>query len=250
MYVQRNGLANTRLKYAMKFNSFVRKSSTDVNEPRRITFRMITPKITSIWFSHELCFGRYTNRIRWLDSDKNACRLATDFSTPRTPFLPSAVVDFTRLGHQLHQALRAMDVQVIHHEHPRTLRVGGHRLLDVAGEVGLRPRRTDRRPEQFPGRHHEVADQAQRPVPLVLELDPFGTSPRSSALLGAIRSSACMPVISSTQTVWVRSVRSRSGAARYVSQTALTCSSNRAGSFSVVLSQYRLLCGCKAASRR
>src|SRR3954463_7991639 len=45
VYVQRNGLANTRLKYAMKFNSFVRKSSTDVNEPRRITFRMITPKI-------------------------------------------------------------------------------------------------------------------------------------------------------------------------------------------------------------
>ena len=39
MYVQRNGLANTRLKYAMKFNSFVRKSSTEVNEPRRITFR-------------------------------------------------------------------------------------------------------------------------------------------------------------------------------------------------------------------
>src|SRR3982750_567308 len=91
VYVQRNGLAKTRLKYAMKFNSFARKSSTDVNEPRRITFRMITPKITSIWFSHELCFGRYTNRIRWLGSDKNACRLATDFSTPRTPFLPRAV---------------------------------------------------------------------------------------------------------------------------------------------------------------
>src|SRR3982750_2880748 len=88
VYVQRNGLANTRLKYAMKFNSFARKSSTDGNEPRRITFRMITPKTTSIWFSHELCLGRYTNRIRWLDADKNACRPATDFSTPRTPFLP------------------------------------------------------------------------------------------------------------------------------------------------------------------
>ena len=64
MYVHRNGLANTRLKYVMKSNSFVRKSDTEGNEPRRITFRMITPKITSIWFSHELCFGRYTNRIR------------------------------------------------------------------------------------------------------------------------------------------------------------------------------------------
>ena len=48
----------------MKFNNLSRKSFTDVNEPRRITFRMIIPKIVSIWFSHELCFGRYTNRIR------------------------------------------------------------------------------------------------------------------------------------------------------------------------------------------
>src|SRR3954452_6423599 len=107
VYVQRNGLANTRLKYAIKFNSFVHKSSTDVHEPRRITFRMITPKITSIWFSHELCFGRYTNRIRWLDSDKNACRLATDFSTPRTPFWPrsastahASATCFTKLSEQ------------------------------------------------------------------------------------------------------------------------------------------------------
>src|SRR3954449_10450469 len=91
----------------MKSNSFVRKSATEVNEPRRITFRMITPKITSIWFSHELCLGRYTNRIRWLDSDKNACRLATDFRTPRLPFLPTSfetshasATSFTRLSEQ------------------------------------------------------------------------------------------------------------------------------------------------------
>src|SRR3954463_708603 len=91
----------------MKFTNLSRRSATEVNEPRRITFRMITPKITSIWFSHELCFGRYTNRIRWLDSDKNACRLATDFSTPRTPFLPSPVgtshasaTSFTKLSEQ------------------------------------------------------------------------------------------------------------------------------------------------------
>ena len=78
-----------------------------MNEPRRITFRMITPKTTSIWFSHELCFGRYTNRIRWLGRDKNACRLAIDFNTPRTPFWPRAVgtshdsaTSFTRLSEQ------------------------------------------------------------------------------------------------------------------------------------------------------
>ena len=73
----------------MKFNSLLRKSATDVNDPRRITFRMITPKTVSIWFSHELCFGVYTNRIRWPSSDRNACRLATVLSTPRTFFFPN-----------------------------------------------------------------------------------------------------------------------------------------------------------------
>src|SRR4051812_36342979 len=72
-------------------NSFARRSAIEVNEPRRITSRMITPKTTSIRFSHELGFGGYTNRIRWLDSDKDACRLATDLSTPRLPFLPRSV---------------------------------------------------------------------------------------------------------------------------------------------------------------
>src|SRR5262249_31074575 len=73
----------------MKFDSLLCRSSTDVNEPRRITFLMITPKTDSIWFSHELCFGVYTNRIRWLFSDRNACRLATDLRIPRTVFLPN-----------------------------------------------------------------------------------------------------------------------------------------------------------------
>jgi hypothetical protein len=53
VYVQRNGLANTRLKCSMKFTSLLRRSATEGNDPRRITFRMITPNTTSIWFSHE-----------------------------------------------------------------------------------------------------------------------------------------------------------------------------------------------------
>src|SRR3954464_1958486 len=91
----------------MKFNNFVRQSSTQGKDPPRITFRMITPNTTSIWFSHEVCFGKYTNRIRWLDSDKNACRLATDFSNPRTPLPPRPVgtshasaTSFTKLSEQ------------------------------------------------------------------------------------------------------------------------------------------------------
>src|SRR4051794_17698407 len=91
----------------MKFNSLLRRSDTDVNDPRRITFRLITPKIVSIWFNHELCFGVYTNRIRWPGSDKNAWRVATDFNTPRPPFFPSVAVTslavatrFTKLSEQ------------------------------------------------------------------------------------------------------------------------------------------------------
>jgi len=38
VYVQWNGLANIRLKYSMKFNGLLRKSATEVNEPRQITF--------------------------------------------------------------------------------------------------------------------------------------------------------------------------------------------------------------------
>src|SRR5437868_11701064 len=91
----------------MKFISLLFKSATEGNDPRRITFRMIIPKITSIWFSHELCLGVYTNRMRWLRSDKNVCRLATDFSTPRDPFFPNPcsiphalATDFTKVSEQ------------------------------------------------------------------------------------------------------------------------------------------------------
>ncbi len=104
-----------------------------------------------------------------------------------------------------------MDVQVIRYEHPRRTRVSGHRLLDVAGEVGLGTRRADRGSDQLPGRHLEVADQGQRPVPLVLELDPRGF-PAIISLVAAVRSNAWMPVISSTQTVWVFWVCSNTGA--------------------------------------
>ena len=77
-----------------------------------------------------------------------------------------------------------MNVQVIHHKHPRTVAVGGHRLLDVPDEVLLGPCRTERRSDQLPGRHLEVADQAQSPVPSVLELDQLAL-PRDHRLAGS-----------------------------------------------------------------
>src|SRR5665811_560185 len=65
VYVHLNGLANTWLKYSMNATNLSRRSSTEVKLPRRITLRDTMPKITSIWFSHELCLGRYWKRIRW-----------------------------------------------------------------------------------------------------------------------------------------------------------------------------------------
>ncbi len=45
--------------------------------------------------------------------------------------------------------------------------------FDMPGEVLLRPRRLDRRRDHLSGHHVEVADQALRPVTLVLELATF-----------------------------------------------------------------------------
>ena len=109
-------------------------SATEVNEPRRISFRIIIPKIVSIWFSHELCLGVYTNRIRWLFSDQERLPARYRFQHPTHSLLPQRLLDPARLGDHFHQSLRAMDVPIIHHENPRGRRVGGHRLLDVAAK--------------------------------------------------------------------------------------------------------------------
>src|SRR5512135_3832639 len=90
-------------------------------------------------------------------------RLAARHRSQHTtyPLLAQRRGDLTGLGHHPHQGLRTMAVQVIRYEHPRRTRVNGHRLLDVAGEVGLGTRRADRGSDQLPGRHLEVADQGQ-----------------------------------------------------------------------------------------
>src|SRR3954469_4498359 len=68
---------------------FSRRSATDRKSPRRNTRRANTLNQISTWFSHDVCFGTYTNRTRCDASVRNAFRVATDFSTPLFPFLPS-----------------------------------------------------------------------------------------------------------------------------------------------------------------
>src|SRR5271165_5946323 len=229
----------------MKFISFLRKSATEVNDPRRITFRVIIPKITSIWFSHELCLGVYTNRIRWLRSDKNACRLATDFSTPRTPFFPNgcsiphALATFrTNVSEQWMFKLSTTKI----HEADGAVATVCSMWLAKSASVRVGP---------IVGAINSPVVTWKLPIRVNVPCRSYSNSIRAGfpaiiSLVGAVRSNAGMPVISSTQTVWVFWVRSNAGAARYVAQTVSTCF----GSFSVVLSQYRLLWGCRAAARR
>jgi hypothetical protein len=72
----------------MNAKIFSRSSASDVKFPRLMTRRTRMLNQIAIWFSHDVCFGTYTNRTRWLRSFGNAFRVATDLSTPRFPFLP------------------------------------------------------------------------------------------------------------------------------------------------------------------
>src|SRR5665811_21970 len=87
--------------------------------------------------------------------------------------LAEVFLDATRLRHQLHQPFGLMGVQVIDHEHVSRFGVRRDRLFDVRDEVFLRARRPQRRADDLPGDHMEVADQRQRPVAFVLELPAF-----------------------------------------------------------------------------
>src|SRR5271169_4086125 len=112
----------------MKRVSLSFRSSVDVKLPRRTTLRMMTPNTISTWFSHDVCLGKYTKRTRCSLFDRNSCRVACDCSTPALPFFSQILLERARLRDPLHQALRGVDVQVVHHKHPRRLRVRAYRL--------------------------------------------------------------------------------------------------------------------------
>src|SRR6516162_1704514 len=112
------------------------KSATEVKFPRRTTLRITMPKTISIWFSHDVCFGKYTKRTRWPRSCRKVRRLSCEISTPRLPFFPQILLDPASRGDPPHQPLRGVDVQVVHHEHPRRGGVRRYRLGHVSHEVG------------------------------------------------------------------------------------------------------------------
>src|SRR5262249_56950918 len=119
----------------MNRSSFSWRSLTEVKLPRRTTLRMILPKTISIWFSHDVCFGKNTKRMRWLRVCRNARRLSCERSTPRLPFFPQILLEVAGRCHIPHQARRGVDVQVVDYEHPRGFRVRDHALARVPHQV-------------------------------------------------------------------------------------------------------------------
>ena len=69
-----------------------------------------------------------------------------------------------------------MDIQVIHHEDPRGLGIGGDGVLDVSGEVRLSAPVTDGRREHVASGHLKVADQALGTVTFVVLFAPLDES--------------------------------------------------------------------------
>src|SRR5271157_5400854 len=99
-----------------------------------------------------------TNAVVRVRQELSAARLRLQH--PAHTLLPQVRLDPASLGHQPNQALRAVDVQIVHHEHPVGLRIQGHRLLDMADEISFCARWTDSRGDQLSCRHIEIPDEA------------------------------------------------------------------------------------------
>src|ERR1700712_4500543 len=111
---------------------FSLRSATDRKFPRRNTRRANTLNQISTWFSHDVCFGTYTNRTRCDSSVREALRAPTNFSTPLFPFLPHRRgLNPAPALRPPPQRLRGVRRQVFRLEDQPRLRVRRHRPLDV-----------------------------------------------------------------------------------------------------------------------
>jgi hypothetical protein len=76
----------------------------------------------------------------------------------------------TLLGHQLHQIFGLMDVELVHHEDPPSIRVGGDGLGNMGSEVFIGASRTYRRSDHPARCHLKVSNQTLRAVANVFVL--------------------------------------------------------------------------------
>ncbi len=87
--------------------------------------------------------------------------------------LTKVVRDSAAIGHQTHEGLGLMRVELVEHKDPDALRVGVDSSCDVGGEILLVSRGPNAGSNGLSRHHIEVGDQTERPVPLVFELNAF-----------------------------------------------------------------------------
>jgi hypothetical protein len=79
------GFVIVRLKYSTKSNQRFGQSAFEANvSPDHPPRQHAGPDLHLV--HHDVCFGTYTKRIRWLAPVRNALHVATDFNTPLLPF--------------------------------------------------------------------------------------------------------------------------------------------------------------------
>src|SRR6266542_3590158 len=225
-----------------------RRSSTEVQLARRSSLRTRMENHSSIWLSHEQCFGVYTKRMRWDGSVRTAARLAIDvrmpvFSlAPRSSETPQRVATRrTSVSDLCVSSWSAMNT------HPASGAAATVRSTCAAKSASVRVGPTAAA-MTLPVATAKVAMSAWVPCRMYSN-SRRSTAPEHIGSVGAARSSAWMPVISSVLTTCVPCAWS-AGAAAYSSQMVRTSAANRSGSSTRSVSQYRVRWGLSAAASR
>lgn len=103
-------------------------------------------------------------------------RLAGLHASENTAFTlhSEVIIDAASLRHEPDEPLGLVGVELVCDEDPCRIGIEIHRLRDVCDKVLFCSRRTDRWRDGLASHHIEVRDEAERAVPLVLELDALG----------------------------------------------------------------------------
>jgi hypothetical protein len=83
------------------------------------------------------------------------------------------LLDATPLGHQAHQGLRLMGVELVGNEDPGGMWIGLDRLDNVRGEVGFGARGSQAGSHHLTGGHIQVGDQTQGAMAFIFEFLPL-----------------------------------------------------------------------------
>src|SRR6266536_2197678 len=232
----------------MKARRRSRRSSVEAKLARRSSLRARMENQSSIWFSQEQCLGVYTKRTRCVASVRKAVRVAIDCRMPLFSLTPRSSVIWQRAATS---RTSVSERRVSRWSATKIQAASGSsaivRSMWAAKSASVRVGPTD-------GAMTAPVATAKLAISAWVPWRTYSNSRRStwpgrSGSVGAARSSAWMPVISSVPTPWTP-WSWRAGAAAYRSQTACTCAAKATGSSTRGVSQYRLRWGLSAAASR